>query len=65
MRSQGLTDSTIAYGPAVARVQISRLAAGRVCEHDGCRTVLSVYNRNSQCWVHEQPIRRTALYGGT
>jgi hypothetical protein len=28
--------------------------AGRVCDAPGCVTVLSQYNRNTQCAVHHQ-----------
>lgn len=28
-------------------------AAGRVCAAEGCSTVLSMYNRWSDCWQHE------------
>ena len=27
-------------------------AEGRVCEHEGCDTKLSVYNRSHRCWQH-------------
>jgi len=30
--------------------------AGRVCEADGCTTLLSRYNRSDLCWQHE-PVR--------
>lgn len=29
---------------------------GRVCEAEGCPTVLSVYNRQDLCWLH-QPLK--------
>lgn len=29
--------------------------AGRVCAHDACRTVLSVYNTGDRCWEHTKP----------
>jgi len=29
-------------------------SAGRVCEHQACSTVLSVYNRSASCSVHEE-----------
>ena len=28
---------------------------GRVCAHDGCATVLSIYNSTGWCWQHEVP----------
>ena len=27
---------------------------GRTCDHDGCPTVLSIYNRSTSCSVHEE-----------
>jgi hypothetical protein len=27
---------------------------GRVCEHEGCETKLSVYNRAHHCWQHAE-----------
>jgi len=35
-------------------------AAGRVCAHDGCRTVLSIYNSEPECARHAF----TVLVGG-
>jgi hypothetical protein len=29
-------------------------AAGRTCDHQGCRTALSIYNRSTACSVHEE-----------
>jgi hypothetical protein len=29
-------------------------AEGRVCDHDGCDTRLSVYNRSRHCWQHAE-----------
>ena len=28
---------------------------GRVCQHESCSTVLSIYNASGWCWQHEQP----------
>jgi hypothetical protein len=28
---------------------------GRICAHDGCATVLSIYNSTGWCWQHEMP----------
>ncbi len=25
---------------------------GRVCEHEGCRTRISIYNKATYCWAH-------------
>jgi hypothetical protein len=27
---------------------------GRTCEHPGCATALSIYNRSAKCSVHEE-----------
>jgi hypothetical protein len=27
---------------------------GRTCEHPGCETALSIYNRSSKCSLHEE-----------
>jgi hypothetical protein len=32
-----------------------RFPAGRVCEHEGCGTRLSIYNRRPFCWQHDLP----------
>ena len=39
----------------------SRPALGRVCEQDGCTTVLSTYNSSGTCWLHTQPTTRHSL----
>jgi hypothetical protein len=28
-------------------------SAGRVCASEDCRTLLSIYNRSTFCWLHE------------
>ena len=30
-----------------------RAERGRICEHDGCETVLSTYNSERTCWMHQ------------
>ncbi len=42
----------------------SRAAQGRVCQHDGCVTVLSTYNASGTCWLHTQPTTRHSLAPG-
>ena len=27
---------------------------GRICEHEGCETRLSTYNRREKCWAHAE-----------
>jgi hypothetical protein len=31
----------------------ARSAGGRVCEHEGCGTLLSTYNASPTCWAHQ------------
>jgi hypothetical protein len=35
---------------------------GRVCQHEGCETKLSIYNRSSVCWQHT-PVRYPFVRG--
>lgn len=37
-------------------------ARGRVCEAEGCVTLLSIYNEGGRCWLHE-PVRFPRLRG--
>ncbi|HSJ50097.1 MAG TPA: hypothetical protein VLA90_02260 [Actinomycetota bacterium] len=41
--------------PGVSGRGPRRLAAGRVCAEEQCRTVLSVYNDGDRCWEHTAP----------
>lgn len=42
--------ATVPVAPGRGRPQAS---GGRICEHPGCGTVLSVYNHSGSCWVHQ------------
>ena len=33
--------------------ELQTYRAGRVCDADGCETLLSRYNRSDLCWQHE------------
>ncbi len=33
----------------------ARSSRGRLCDHDGCTTVLSTYNSSTTCWLHGAP----------
>lgn len=39
----------------------SRPQRGRICDQDGCATVLSTYNSSGTCWLHTQPTTRHSL----
>jgi hypothetical protein len=45
--------ATVPTAPGKSR---SRAQQGRVCEHEGCETVLSTYNSETTCWTHQKPI---------
>ena len=32
-----------------------RPAPGRICNQEGCTTILSVYNASGACWPHSDP----------
>jgi hypothetical protein len=40
----------------------SRAPGGRVCDREGCSTILSTYNASGACWMHAEPSFRHALY---
>lgn len=50
--------------PARGKEASARSPRGRVCAQDGCRTILSIYNKSSRCSVHEDRVYRHALYSG-
>lgn len=39
-----------------ATTQVATWAGGRICEHEGCGTHLSVYNPSSLCSVHQRAV---------
>ena len=41
-----------------------RATPGRVCGEDDCDTRLSIYNRSTRCWQHEQPRKYFPVHGG-
>ena len=40
---------------------IKEFGGGRVCSASDCPTVLSRYNKDPLCWVHEQVAKAAAL----
>jgi hypothetical protein len=50
------TRDDLLYGPAPGSPTSShRSPPGRVCDVEGCETVLSIYNGSPSCWVHTLP----------
>jgi hypothetical protein len=50
--------------PARGKEATARQPSGRVCAQDGCKPVLSTYNKADRCSVHDEPRFRHALYPG-
>jgi hypothetical protein len=59
---QGLPIRGVA--PDSGRGPIRTRARDRTCGHDGCGTLLSVYNRSERCWIHEPPKKYVVHKGG-
>lgn len=49
-------------GPERGREVVSRAVPGRVCDREGCSTILSTYNASGTCWLHAEPAYRHPLY---
>jgi hypothetical protein len=39
---------------AIGRAPLQTRESGRVCETEGCRTLLSIYNPSRMCWIHHR-----------
>ena len=39
---------------------VKEFGGGRLCESSDCRTILSRYNRDALCWVHDQLAKAAA-----
>jgi hypothetical protein len=62
---KGISRGTAPIGaPDRGKGSSSRPAQGRVCERDGCDTVLSTYNSSGTCWLHSEPTTRHSLARG-
>lgn len=59
---QGVPVRGIPPGRGVKRTQT--YAENRRCGHEGCGTLLSIYNKAERCWVHEPPQKYVANTGG-
>jgi hypothetical protein len=54
--SANATDRILRGRMAPSDIRSNRVhETGRVCAHDGCATVLSIYNSTGWCWQHELP----------
>jgi hypothetical protein len=59
---KGISRGTAPIGaPDRGKGAVSRSARGRICDRDGCDTVLSTYNSAGTCWLHSQPTTRHSL----
>jgi hypothetical protein len=54
--------STLIGPPDHGKDAESRPSAGRICNEDGCSTILSTYNSSKACWLHAEPAYRHPLY---
>jgi hypothetical protein len=48
MTPTGIAGSRAVHLPPASR----RYSAGRVCGHNGCTTILSIYNQAGTCYLH-------------
>ncbi|MDQ2943812.1 MAG: hypothetical protein M3R21_09125 [Candidatus Dormibacteraeota bacterium] len=45
--------SQVQFGmPNRGKGATTRASAGRMCDHEGCTTLLTTYNSGSSCWLH-------------
>jgi hypothetical protein len=49
------------FGTPLRGKEMTRAARGRLCDQDGCLTVLSTYNPSSSCFLHLTPAFRRPL----
>jgi len=58
----GNTRGNVQFGtPDRGKRIASRAASGRVCEREGCSTILSTYNTSGTCWTHTGATYRPRL----
>jgi hypothetical protein len=55
-------NTTILGPPEKGKGADSRPSTGRVCNQEGCSTILSTYNSATSCWLHAEPAFRHPLY---
>lgn len=49
----GNTRGNVQFGtPDRGKGVAMRAEQGRICDHDGCSTILSTYNTTGTCWTH-------------
>jgi hypothetical protein len=50
------TRDDLLYGPLPGNTTPShRSPPGRICDVEGCETILSTYNSSESCWIHARP----------
>jgi len=57
--------STLIGPPDHGKEAEARASRGRICNEDGCSTILSTYNSSKVCWLHAEPAFRHPLYNSS
>jgi predicted nucleic acid-binding Zn ribbon protein len=55
--STAVTTSLNPWGPVSQTHRVHAYPRGRVCAHEGCTTILSVYNPSAYCGAHAEHAR--------
>jgi hypothetical protein len=59
---EGISRKDRVFGPPDrGKKAADRPPQGRMCEQQGCETLLSTYNAADRCWLHAPPAYRHAL----
>jgi predicted nucleic acid-binding Zn ribbon protein len=61
--STTVTTSLNPWGPVSQTHRVRAYQRGRVCAHDGCDTILSVYNPSAYCGAHAEMARNKRRRG--
>ncbi len=62
MAGRSGNSDTLIGPPDKGRGADSRPSKGRMCNQEGCSTILSTYNSSNVCWLHTDPAFRHPLY---
>ncbi len=57
--------TTLIGAPEHGKESESRASRGRICNEEGCSTILSTYNSSKECWLHAVPAFRHPLYNSS
>jgi hypothetical protein len=61
--STTVTTSLNPWGPVSQTHRVRAYQRGRICAHDGCDTILSVYNPSAYCGAHAEMARNKRRRG--